>query len=201
MEFLNHSHQYGLTQMLILTTILTQLIAQDSQLQHTPMHLLNSKSSTVNSQLRIVLRSHPVSKFIKILRNVDLNIQKILLKLTLRGNLIPNAVRPVEMEKKPEVELALGEYVRLLLLVTWLKPLFAIKEIVSYIKNTFVTAWKIFQKGIQLSSWGDLSNCDLSTDIWSTCERTRFRSCLKVICLNKDLRSIRVFVMGCLVKL
>ena len=115
MEFLNHSHQYGLTQMLILTTILIKLIAQDSQLQHTPMHLLNSKSSTVNSQLRIVLRSHPVSKFI---RNIDLNIQEILLKFTLRGNLIPNAVRPVEMEKKPEVELALGEYVRLLLLVT-----------------------------------------------------------------------------------
>ena len=116
MEFLNHSHQYGLTQMLILTTILIQLIAQDSQLQHTPMHLLNSKSSTVNSQLRIVLRSHPVSKFIKILRNIDF--QKILLKLTLRGNLIPNAVRPVEMEKKPEEELASLEYVCLLLLVT-----------------------------------------------------------------------------------
>ena len=118
MEFLNHSHQYGLTQMLILTTILIQLIAQGSRLQQTPMHLLNSKSSTVNSQLRIVLRSHPVSKFIKILRNIVLNIQEILLKFTLRGNLIPNAVRPVEMEKKPEVELALVEDVRLLLLVT-----------------------------------------------------------------------------------
>ena len=118
MEFLNHSHQYGLTQMLILTTILIQLIAQGNRLQQTPMHILNSKSSTVNSQLRIVLRSHPVSEFIKILRNIDLNIHEILLKFTLRGNLIPNAVRPVEMEKKPEVEVALGEYVRLLLLVT-----------------------------------------------------------------------------------
>ena len=142
------------------------------------MHFLNSKSSTVNSQLRIVLRSHPVSKFIKILRNFDLNIQEILLKFTLRGNLIPNAVRPVEMEKKPEVELALGEYVRLLLLVTWLKPIFAIKEIVSYIKKTIVTAWIIFQKGIQLSSWGAWSNCGVPWGAWSTCERTRLRSCL-----------------------
>ena len=118
MEFVNHSRQFGLTQMLILKTILIQLIAQDSRIQQTLMHILNSKSSTVNSQLRIVLRSHPVSKFIKILRNFDLNIQEILLKFTLRGNLIPNAVRPVEMERKPELELALGEYVRLLLLVT-----------------------------------------------------------------------------------
>ena len=50
---------------------------------------------------------------------------------------------------------------------------------IRFKKKTFVTI--IFQKGIQLSSWGAWSNCDWSISdlsIWSTCERTRLRSCL-----------------------
>ena len=35
-------------------------------------------------------------------------------QFTLLGNLIPNAAKPVEMEKRPKLELALVEYVRLL---------------------------------------------------------------------------------------
>ena len=55
---------------------------------------------------------------------------------TPHGDHILNAVQPVEMEKRPKVELALVEYVLLPLQMIFFKPIFAIKKIVSYIKRT-----------------------------------------------------------------
>ena len=41
-----------------------------------------------------------------------------------------------------------------------------------------IALYVVEQDFCKLSSWGAWSNCDLSANIWSTCQRTRLRSCL-----------------------
>ena len=56
-------------------------------------------------------------------------------KYTRHGDFL-NVVKPVGLEKGPEVELASAEYVLVLVQGIWFKPSFALEDIVSYIKNT-----------------------------------------------------------------
>ena len=60
MEFQKISPPYGLISMLILKMTLIHLTVLTKQIQQIPMHIPNSRSSTVKWHLKIALRNHQV---------------------------------------------------------------------------------------------------------------------------------------------